>query len=171
MDKTGKVDLAHKQLKIERQRSKPAGPNDKPLSPEQAQAPSSEPTLFDEAPSPSPQTPPEPGPAAEPVNLELMWSNNDAPAQHDLAPAKTDVAPTPAGEPAPPPDPWADRRALFRDSIRGLRELKDDFGPLIATMPSGEADEAKDVVFALSAALHVAIDRATPVEKPMSPAA
>jgi hypothetical protein len=142
----------------------------------------------------SPQESPEPAP--EPLhpnisNLELpapesaakepMGSDNDA---QDLAPAaKTDTAAPTAvavsadtagaasGQPAPTPDPYADRRALFRDSIRGLRELKDDFDPLIATMPSGEADEAKDVVFALSAALHAAIDRATPVEEPMSPAA
>jgi DNA-binding Lrp family transcriptional regulator len=111
---------------------------------------------------------PVPEPAAKPVGPEPMGSDNDA---QDLAPAtKTDAAPPAArDQPAPTPDPWADQRALFRDSIRGLRELKDDFGPLIATMPSGEADEAKDVVFALSAALHAAIDRATPVEEPMSP--
>jgi ParB-like chromosome segregation protein Spo0J len=111
-------------------------------------------------------------PAPESAAKEPMCSNNDAPAQHDLAPAKPDDAsPTAPGEPAPQPDPWADRRALFRESIRGLRELQDDFAPLIATMPSGEADEAKDVVFALSAAFHAAIHRATPVEEPMSPAA
>jgi hypothetical protein len=129
--------------------------------------PQSEPTPFDQAPSPSPQTPPAPEAAPEPVSQEPV-SSDDALAAQDLAPAaKTDTA----GQPAPTPDPWADQRALFRDSIRGLRELREDFGPLIATMPSGEADEAKDVVFTLSAALHAAIDRATPVEEPMSPAA
>ena len=119
------------------------------------------------------QPSPEPSESAPESASQEPVSSDDAQAARDLAPASNaDVVPLTAPvQPAPKPDPWADRRALFRDSIRGLRELKDDFGPLIATMPSGEADEAKDVVFALSAALHSAIDRATPVEEPMSPAA
>jgi ParB-like chromosome segregation protein Spo0J len=113
-----------------------------------------------------PELPLQPSPEPPRSAPESVSSDDDAPAAQDLAPASKRAPPTAPGEPAPPPDPWADRRALFRDSIRGLRELKDHFVPLIATMPSGEADEAKDVVFALSAALHAAIDRATPVEEP-----
>ena len=118
MDKTGKVDRAHKQLKIERQRSKPAGRNDKPLSPEQAQAPSSEPTLFDQAPPLKPQPPPE---------------------------QKPDAAPTPAGEPAPPPDPWAGQYGAFWTSFHGLANIQDvDFGSVAAAMSIDQLLEARD---------------------------
>jgi hypothetical protein len=111
-------------------------------------------------------------PAPEPVSQPLERPQEPKSSEPiSLAPEVEPARPNQPVEAAPTPDPWADRRALFRDSIRGLRELQDDFAPLIATMPSGEADEAKDVVFALSAALHAAIDRATPVEEPMSPAA
>jgi len=90
-----------------------------------------------------------------------------APEPQDLAPAsKRDNAPD---HPAPPRDPWADQRAAFHGFILGLKSI--DFDQMIASMPLEELRDAKDVFLACSAALHAAIDRATPVEEPMSPAA
>ena len=148
MDKNGKVDRAHKQLKIQRQRSKPAGPNDKPLSPEQAQAPSSEPTLFDQAPPLKPQPSPAP---------------------------KADAAPPPApGEPAPPRDLHGLRGGGMRDTIRGtIRGFDRPGGRHPRQSTSGvrsELDEVVKTAVELRAVITQAIESATVREKEPPPA-
>jgi hypothetical protein len=107
-----------------------------------------------------PQSALPPQESPEPASHEPVSSNDDATAARDLALEQ---------KPAPSCDPWADQRAAFYGFILGLKSI--DFGQMIASMPLEELRDAKEVVSALSAALDAAIDRATPVEEPMSPAA
>jgi hypothetical protein len=143
-------------------RSRAPNPESKKGSSEQGPQPQSA-LSPQESPEPAPEPAPEAAP--EPVSQEQVFSDDDALAAQDLALAsKRDDAP-----PVPTPDPWAHQRAAFYGFIIGIKSI--DFNQMIAPMPLEELREAKDVVFALSAALHAAIDRATPVEEPMSPAA
>jgi hypothetical protein len=110
-----------------------------------------------------------PEPAAKPQ--EPTSFKDDAPASQELTPApNADAAPpTAPDQPAPTPEPWGYQRAAFCGFIFGLKSV--DLGQMFASMPIEELQDAKDVVFALSAALDAAIERATPAERQMSPAA
>ncbi len=74
-------------------------------------------------------------PRARNPQQERVFSDDDALAAQELAPAKT----------APPPDPRADQRVAVRGSVRGLANIQDvDFGSVADAMPIDELLEARD---------------------------
>jgi hypothetical protein len=124
--------------------------------------PQSEPTPFDQGPSPSPQTPPEPESAAEPVVEQPAPSKDDARSVPDLAPAKIDAAPpTAPGEPGPPPDLYGLHCAAVLDTIRGtIRGLTNvDFNQ-VATIPTDKLLEVRSELDEAAGALRAVITRA-----------